>query len=184
MAAKALSGSDAVMKALEALAKKLGGGSVSIGFINGETYPNGTPVAAAAYFNEFGHGGNFPSPPRPFFRTMISKESSTWGPKMAALVKSQNYDGGIVLAMMGEDIRGSLQASIRDFSSPALSPTTLMLRATFGNFPGDIRVRDVLQAQHDVAEGKKGASGTQAHPLIWTGRMLGSVTYEVTHNGP
>lgn len=170
---------DKVKKALEDIAKKMGGGSVSVGFMEGATYPDGTPVAAVAFWNEFGHGGRFPSPPRPFFRSMISKESPTWPVKMAALSKSTNYDGDKILALMGEDIKGGLEQSINELQDPPLSETTLVLRKKFGNDPSKIRARDVIAAQEAVASGETGATGTQAKPLIWTAHMLNSVTYKV-----
>ena len=45
MADHTLSGSDGVMKALEAIAQRMGGGEVAVGFMEGATYPDGTPVA-------------------------------------------------------------------------------------------------------------------------------------------
>lgn len=179
MADHVLHGADGVSKALEEIARKMGGGEVSVGFMEGATYPDGTPVAAVAFWNEFGHGGPFPSPPRPFFRNMIAKESPNWPKTMAALAKATNYDGPKFLAMMGEDIKGALQQSINDFADVELSATTLMLREIYGNNPHEIRARDVLAAQELVAEGYEGASGTQAHPLIWTGHMVNSIAYEV-----
>ena len=179
MAGHTLKGSDAVMKALERIADRMGGGEVSVGFMEGATYPDGTPVAAVAFWNEYGHGGHFPSPPRPFFRKMIAKESPTWVPKMAELAKATDYDGPKVLDIMGADIQGALQQSINDLTDPELSKTTLMLRAMFGNSHSKIRARDVLVAQQRVAEGKQGATGTQAKPLIWTGAMRDAVTYQV-----
>jgi hypothetical protein len=176
---KSLKISDSVNKKLNAIVRSMGGGSVQVGFLEGATYPDGTPVAAVAFWDEFGHGGHFPSPPRPFFRSMITKESPGWPVKMAAMAKATNYDGPRVLAMMGEDIAGALRESIGDLTDPPLSPTTLALRAKFGNNPGAIRARDVLQAQRDVAAGKPIASGTQAKPLVWTGHMLNSIGYEV-----
>ena len=176
---KVLSGADGVMKALEDIARKMGGGEVAVGFMEGATYPDGTPVAAVAFWNEYGHGGQFPAPPRPFFRNMIEKESPDWPKKMAALAKVTDYDGPKVLALMGEDIKGALQQSITEFADVELSATTLMLRSIYGNSPGEIRARDVLAAQELVAEGQSGATGTQAKPLIWTGHMLNSVAYEV-----
>ena len=53
---KVLSGADGVMKALEDIARKMGGGEVAVGFMEGATYPDGTPVAAVAFWNEFGKG--------------------------------------------------------------------------------------------------------------------------------
>ena len=172
----------AKLKALAALAR----GSVSIGFMEGATYPDGTPVASVAFWNEFGHGGKFPSPPRPFFRTMISENQSKWPSMMAKSLKATRLDGQKTLAYMGEEIDGELKESIINTSSPPLSKTTLRLRFKFGNHPENIRARDVLQAQRDVAKGRKNlgmASGTQAEPLIWTGHLLNSTSYRVK-NGP
>jgi len=173
-----LSGSDAVMKALEDIARKMGGGSVSVGFMDGATYPGGQLVAAVAYWNEFGKEDS--QPPRPFFRNMIAKESPSWAPKMAKLAKVTNYDGKQVLSLMGEDIKGALQQSINNLTEPKLSPVTLMLREIYGNKPEQIRGRDVGAAAALVAEGFSGASGSQAKPLVWTGHMLNSITYDVS----
>jgi len=125
MSDKILSGADGVMKALEDIARKMGGGEVAVGFMAGATYPDGTPVAAVAFWNEYGHGGHFPAPPRPFFRQMIAAESPTWPGKMAKLAKATGYDGDKVLALMGEDIKGALQQSINEFQSPPLAPSTI-----------------------------------------------------------
>lgn len=179
MPARRLSVAENVNRVLSDIAKRMGGGQVRIGFLEGATYPDGTPVAAVAFWNEFGHEGNFPAPPRSFFRSMVSKESPTWGKKMAALAKSTNFDGATVLRLMGEDIAGALRQSIIETNDPPLSETTLMLRDKFWTNPGAITIRDVLAAQKAVAEGKEGASGTQAKPLVWTGHMLASVGYEV-----
>ena len=124
MVGRTLQGSDGVMKALEDIAKRMGGGEVSVGFMEGATYPEGTPVAAVAFWNEYG----VPSrnqPPRPFFRQMIAAESPTWPGKMAKLAKATGYDGDRVLALMGEDIKGALQKSINDLQDPPLSPSTV-----------------------------------------------------------
>ena len=127
---KVLSGADGVMKALEDIARKMGGGEVAVGFMAGATYPDGTPVAAVAFWNEFGKGvqskeGDYFQLPRPFFRQMIAAESPTWPGKMAKLAKAMDYDGPKVLALMGEDIKGALQQSINDFTTPALKESTV-----------------------------------------------------------
>ena len=119
---KVLSGADGVMKALEDIARKMGGGEVAVGFMAGATYPDGTPVAAVAFWNEYGGPGR---QPRPFFRQMIAQESPPWPGKMAKLAKATDYDGDKVLALMGEDIKGALQQSINEFQSPPLAPSTI-----------------------------------------------------------
>lgn len=168
-----------VANALRKIAERMGGGSVRVGFLEGATYPDGTPVAAVMYWNEFGHGGNFPAPPRSFFRTMIASKSPGWGKKMAGLAKLTNYDGLMVLKLMGEDIAGELRESIINTNAPALSPTTLMLRSKFWTNPQAITITDVLEAQRAVARGELGATGTQGKPLVWTGHALASIGYEV-----
>lgn len=170
---------DNVARHLTEIARKMGGGAVEVGFMEDAVYPDGTPVAEVAYLNEMGHGGKFPAPPRPFFRTMIENESPSWAGKMGHLAKVTNYDGPKVLALMGEDIQGALKESIVNLTEPELSPTTLMLRKEFGNNPQDIRARDVVAAQKAVADGEEGATGTQAKPLVWTGHLLNSITYKV-----
>ena len=122
MAERVLRGGDALMQKLEDIAKSMGGGQVNIGFLEGATYPDGTPVAAVAFWNEY---GNSEQPARPFFRRMIAKESATWPGKMAKLAKATNYDSDKVLALMGEDIKGALQQSINDFTTPALAQSTV-----------------------------------------------------------
>lgn len=109
-----------VEKALKGIAKKMGG-SVEVGFLEGATYPDGTPVAAVASWNEY---GTSTSPPRPFFREMIAKESPSWPDKLAAAYKHTG-DGKKALALMGEDIEGALKQSINDFQGEPLADSTV-----------------------------------------------------------
>ncbi len=171
MTTRSVKMSDAVTAKLLELAKKARG-SVKIGFIDSDQAP-------IAFWNEFGHKGRFPAPPRPFFRTMVANESGKWPQMMAGQLKSSKFDGQKTLAYMGEEIDGSLKQSIRDLTSPPLSKTTLRLRYKFGNHPENIRARDVVRAQRDVADGKPIATGTQAKPLIWTEQMINSTSYKV-----
>lgn len=155
------------------------GGFVKVGFLENATYADGTSVAAVAFWNEFGHGGRFPAPPRPFFRNMISEKSREWPKRLAGALKYYDYDTEKALGAMGDAIKGDLQESIINTTAPALSPTTLMLRSIYGNNPQEIRARDVLAAQDLVKEGYQGATGSQAKPLVWTGHMLNSIDYVV-----
>ena len=176
-----------VNKLLKRIAREMGGGLLRVGFLENAIYADGTPVAAVAFWNEFGHEGRFPSPPRPFFRTMVAKKSSGWPAQMATLAKFNNYDGAVVLKTMGQIISSDLTQSIIDTNSPELSRTSLILRAKFRNDPSKITFNDVLEANRiayrpkDAAEVAANplATGTQAKPLVWTGHMLDSVGYEV-----
>ena len=171
MATRSIKMSDAVTAKILDLAKRASG-SVKVGFIDNDQAP-------IAFWNEFGHKGPFPAPPRPFFRTMVANESSQWPALMAGELKRSGMDGQRMLAYMGEHIEGALKQSIIDLTSPPLSPVTLRLRLKFGNQPQNIRARDVIQAQQEVAAGAPVATGTQAKPLIWTGTMLQSTSYQV-----
>lgn len=131
-----------VARKLKEIIDKMGGGILKVGFLEGATYPDGTPVASVAFWNEFGSihstessgAGDTPekgvhvlnvTPARPFFRTMIAEKSPAWPAQMAKLAKSTNYDGPRVLALMGEQIDGDLKKSINDFSDPPLAPSTI-----------------------------------------------------------
>jgi hypothetical protein len=135
MAARSLKVSDNVAKKLRGIIARMGGGSVSVGFLEGATYPDGTPVAAVAFWDEFGSihrsegkDGTFTlnvTPARPFFRTMIAKESPSWPGKLAAIAKATKFDGPRSLALMGTDIEGALKKSINDFTTPPNAPSTV-----------------------------------------------------------
>lgn len=174
----ALIGGEKLAKILEQIGNDAAG-SVQVGFLSGATYPDGTPVAQVAFWNEFGHGGPFPAPPRPFFRNMISAKSGDWPRRLAGGLQFYQYDAQQALTAVGQSIADDLAESITTMNEPPLSPTTLALRAKFGNNPQEIRARDVLEAQKAVADGEPGASGSQAKPLVWTGNMLNSIDLEV-----
>lgn len=106
-------------KALSDISDKMSG-ELQVGFMSGASYPDGTNVPTVAFFNEF---GTSKSPPRPFFRGMIERESPTWTDAVAKL--AQGVDSGEqILNMMGEVIKGQLTKSINDFSSPGLAQST------------------------------------------------------------
>lgn len=175
MKTRSMKMSDAVGAKLKKLASDASA-KLKVGFIESDQ-------AAIAFYNEFGHKGRFPAPARPFFRTMIANNESRWPAKVGVLLKATAMNGQNALALMGEEIDGELKQSIRDLESPALSPTTLRLRLKFGNQPQNIRASDVVQAQREVAAGAQVASGTQAKPLIWTGQMIQSTSFQVD-SGP
>jgi hypothetical protein len=64
-------------------------------------------------------------PPRPFFRSMIAKESPHWGADLGRLLVANGYDADHALDQMGESIAVELQQSIRDFRTPANAPSTV-----------------------------------------------------------
>jgi hypothetical protein len=107
---------------LKGIADRMKSGEVAVGFMEGSTYPDGTPVAAVAFWNEYGDPANN-RPPRPFFRQMIAKEAPTWAAKMAALARKHSDES--VLGNMGANIGGELDQSIKDFTEPPLKQSTI-----------------------------------------------------------
>lgn len=120
-----LKGGDALRRRLENIAKRLDGKQeVRVGFLEGATYPDGTPVATVAASNEFGRPDKG-QPPRPFFRQMIEENSPNWGRQIGKLLKTNGGDSAAALDAMGSVIKGQLQRSINQFTSPPLAPSTI-----------------------------------------------------------
>ncbi len=114
---------------LEAYLKKLADkvsnpGTLRVGFLEGATYPDGTPVAMVAAIQNFG-APNAGIPARPFFSKMVNEKSPEWGGKLAKVLEQADWDGGKALALMGEGIAGQLRQSIVDTNAPELSPDTI-----------------------------------------------------------
>lgn len=117
MAVRSIKMSDAVTAKLLDLAKRAHG-TVQVGFIDNDQAPK-------AFWNEFGHKGKSPSPPRPFFRNMVSNESGKWPEMMAGELKRSKMDGHHTLEFMGDQIDGALRQSITAFNSVPLAPSTI-----------------------------------------------------------
>lgn len=121
----AIRGGDKLAKALAELSQKVSkAATLSVGFLEGATYPDGTSVPMVAAINEFGA----PSrgiPPRPFFRNMIAAKSGEWPKAVGDLLKGNDYDAVKTLSVTGEGIKGQLQQSITDLTSPPLAQSTI-----------------------------------------------------------
>ena len=64
-------------------------------------------------------------PPRPFFRNMIAAKKGEWGAQLAKVLKATRFDADKALALMGAEIEGQLQDSIKAFVSPPNAPSTI-----------------------------------------------------------
>ena len=132
-----VSGGEGLEIALREIARKLDNPvTLSVGFLEGSTYPDGTSVPFVAAMNEFGHGiGANPGegeedtrervPPRPFFRNMVSAKSGEWPAAIAGLLVEYDYDAEKVMKLTGEALKGQLQQSIRDTNEPPLAESTI-----------------------------------------------------------
>jgi hypothetical protein len=164
---------------LEKIGKQLQNADyVRVGFLEGARYPDGRPVAMVAAIQEFG-APKVKIPPRPFFRNMIAKHSKDWPQAASNLLKANNYDTKLTLNMVGDAIAGQLRQSIVDTHSPVLSPVTLMLRKMKAQNPA-LRVTrgTVREAARRVRRGES-TGGVSVKPLVETGHMLQSISWEV-----
>ena len=151
---------DPVMGFLDEVGSHLDGKSLYVGFVDGSTYHDGTPVADVAHDNEFGDPREH-RPPRPFFRNAISEHEDQWIETMGrGLASGQPVDK--VLEVMGAIIAGDVKLSITQLYDPALSPVTVALR---------------MNKEYRQSIGLPVNNSTK--PLVDTGTMLESVNYEV-----
>ena len=162
-------------EALKRLGKRLGTArEVRIGFMEDATYPDGTHVASVAAINNFGAPAAG-IPARPFFTDMIVAKSAGWAPRFAESLKATDYSAKMALGRLGLVIDSQLRRSIVEYSAVPNSPVTDLLKQRFPTGDG-ITFSDVQRARGDVKAGKKAPAGK---PLIWSGNMEKSVSFEV-----
>lgn len=143
-------------KYLNDLEKRLNATGVEAGFFPDSSYENdGTSVATVAYANEYGVPGNN-QPPRPFFRGAIDKNKDEWVDSISNGLAS-GLDAKTTLEVVGAKVQADIRDSISTLMEPALSPTTIRARRT-----------------------RKVRRNESTKPLIDTGVMYESVSYEVT----
>lgn len=175
---RTLSGGKELERRLAEIAAKVArGGTLRVGFLEGATYPDGTPVAMVAAVNNYGSPAKG-IPARPFFSEFIRKNAPQWGEKLARVLEQNGWDVNKALNLMGAGMVGQLQQEIVNTNTPANSATTNLLKQRFPT--GGYTFDDLLQAWGDVAAGETAPAGK---PLVWTGQMLNSVDYEVEDDG-
>lgn len=175
----AIRGGDKLQARLAELSKRVSKASeVRVGFLEGATYEDGTPVAMVAAIQNFGA----PSrgiPPRPFMSNMVAQNGDRWGDDVAELLPQHGYDAQTVLTLMGEEMKGELRQSIVDTDTPPLSPVTLMLRKMKADDP-DLQITGatVGEAARRVKAGES-YGDVSSKPLVDTGYMLSRIDSEV-----
>ncbi len=144
---------------ISARLKELDGVVAKAGWFESARYPNGTPVAAVAIFQEF---GTSKIPPRPFMRPTSVREKRNWIGLMeqgARAVMKGNIDGLTVLDSIAAKAAAEIARSITLVHTPPLKPATIARRL----------------AKH----ADKATVGLLDKPLIDTGRMYETVTHTV-----
>jgi hypothetical protein len=121
----AIKGGNSLVTKLRGMASKAAKSpTLSVGFMSGATYPDGTPVPLVAAVNEFGNPAKG-QPPRPFFRRMIAEKKDTWPNALGKQLKATDYDIPKTLDRMGQGIAGQLKTAIRDLTDPPLAASTI-----------------------------------------------------------
>ncbi|MXV35743.1 MULTISPECIES: hypothetical protein [unclassified Saccharibacter] len=135
--------------------------TVKVGFFENATYPDGTSVPMVAATQEFGSPvQNIPA--RPFMRPAFEENHEQWGKAISGVLKTSNgsMEGALKAAggAAAEDIRKAIQA----VHEPGLAVSTIKARLR------DWEETGAFEKDADLQK-----------PLIRTGHMLNSVSYQV-----
>ena len=95
--------------------------SVRVGVLENATYPDGTPVAMVAFWNEY---GTKRIPSRPFFRTTVSEQKKNWVLSVQNLMKMHNNPQQ-VMGLIGVHMQEQIVQSINTWSDPPNSAYTI-----------------------------------------------------------
>lgn len=149
---------------------------VRVGIFRDAVYPDGTPVAQAAHFAEYGTANE---PARPFMRQTAEWERDDVGKLIVQ--KLQEHDGDMTQALLnaGETMANRMKSMLASGDFDPLSPVTLILRKWVdeGRITRDeITAATVGDAARAAEMGEQGATGERARPLLDTQQMYDSIT--------
>lgn len=101
---------------------------IEVGFFESARYPDGTPVAAVAAWNEFG-AANIPE--RPFFRIALAQAEDPIEQLIRDNINPRTLQVDEDLAnKIGAYMQGEIQQSIVDLTSPANAPSTIQRKGS------------------------------------------------------
>lgn len=134
-------------KAEELIRNLKNGGSVKVGWYEGQKEPNGLLVAENAYIQENGATIHFQTktgktatiyiPPRPFLLITINENKNKWQTVWKKLYKSV-LDGKRTLKqaldLLGYIVKTDIQKTLRSNIQPELKKSTLKARERKGNY--------------------------------------------------
>jgi|SRR5579872_114830 len=125
MAAMEIRGGDELARRLAEMASKLStAAELRVGFLEGATYPDGTPVALVAAAHNWG-APSVGLPPRPFFSRMVDQNESGWPDLIAEGLKRSSGDAKGALEFAGRIMVEQLQGSILAGGFAPLKPETI-----------------------------------------------------------
>jgi hypothetical protein len=174
-----VTGGTKVAAALAELSRKLNNGRkvvVKVGWVDKETYADGTPVAMVAAIQNFGAPARG-IPARPTLSALVL-QAPEWPDKLWRLLQANNMDVEKALDLMGFGLAADLEAIFTAANFAPLSKVTLLLRERFPTRDG-MTSADVWKAFEDVAAGVEPQAGGHSVPLTWTGQMKRDIDHEV-----
>jgi hypothetical protein len=102
---------------------KKAGAKLEIGFLEGSTAgDNGESAAEIAAYQEYGTS-NIPA--RPFFSTCVNQNRKNWTTLLAPALKNAKFDGEKALDIIGNQAKGDLQETMREWDTPPNAPSTV-----------------------------------------------------------
>ena len=136
---------------------------VRAGVLEGATNAEGENVAYYAAVNEFGgramHNGKAVTiPARPFMRQTVDKHSDEWGKTLAGPLSGHPDGAKAAMYIIGEKMRGDIQSTIKAGDFVPLSEVT-------------------------IAKKREAGKKEPETPLIDTGALFQSISYEVIEGG-
>lgn len=165
-------------KALTAFLEGMEGVQSKAGWFESAKYPDGTPVAAAAQWNEFG----VPSrsiPARPFMRPTVSENQQAWADDAGKLSKRvvdgkmTPFDAMDALALKAV---GDIVKTISQVYDPPLSPITLLARKRRQE-GGAVTGKTIGEFAKQLNAGPPDVSGVSTKPLNDSGLMVATATH-------
>ncbi|NDA60676.1 MAG: hypothetical protein EBX50_01415 [Chitinophagia bacterium] len=94
---------------------------LSVGYFDGDKYPDGTQVAYVASIHEYGARN---TPARPFFRPAIQNNQKKWESLFAKAIKN-GASVNEAFDLVGNVAAGDVAEAIKNVSSPALNQKTI-----------------------------------------------------------
>lgn len=123
------SGGSVIRKTLKEAARQTRQPKISVGFFSTAKYPDGTPVAAVAAWNEFGtrsSKGNIATPERPFFRNALTTAPDKVTTIIAKRVNPKTLRVTRPTAnLIGAVVKGEIDTSIIELDSPENAAITV-----------------------------------------------------------
>lgn len=115
-----------------ALARYLKGANKTMraGFLEGSTYPDGTPTAMVALWNEYGtsrqvNGKTVTTPPRPFLRQTADAKGARWAKVVGVTVQRNGGDFEGAMRVAGEAAMTDIKQTIGTYTTPPNAPSTI-----------------------------------------------------------